>query len=396
MLPRIKINFLEGQLGTVGASPDGLVALLIGAIAVNSTFVLGTSYSIYSPSELAGLGVTKENNPALAEAVRDFYREAGEGTNLVVVGVDASKKMSELCANEDGAVVRSVIERHSGALRAVFISTPAGDSEQATDGLSPDTLATLQPAQELAEWATTSLYAPLFIVVDGRGYTGENLKDLGKEKYNRVGVLVGSKNDDSKGSCIGVLAGRIASKPVHRNVGRVADGALKGEAFYLGGKRIEEKQSAVVALNEKRYITIRRYVGRTGYFFADDNLATALTDDYGQIANRRVIDKAYRIAYNTLLDKMLDEIELNEDGTMQAPILKSWESQLEAEINKAMTANSELSSSEGSGCKVFINPKQNVVSTSKIEISLKVRPHGYARYIDVNLGFQVTNVKTEE
>ena len=395
MLPRIKINFLEGQLGTVGASPDGLVALIIGAMAVSNTFELGKSYSITKPSDLKELGVTKENNPALAEAVTDFYIEAGEGTDLVVVGVDASKKMVELCANEDGGLVRKVIERHSGALRAIFVSTPAGDSEQATEGLSPDTLSTLQPAQELAEWATTSLYAPLFIVVDGRGYTGENLRDLGQAKYNRVGVLVGSKTAEDKGSCIGVLAGRIASKPVHRNIGRVADGALKGEAFYLGGKRIEEKQSAVTALYEKRYITIRRYVGRTGYFFADDNLATALTDDYAQIANRRVIDKAYRIAYNTLLDKMLDEIELNEDGTMQAPILKSWESELEAEINKSMTANSELSSSEGSGCKVFINPKQNVVSTSKIAISLKVRPHGYARYLDVNLGFQVTNAKTE-
>ena len=395
MLPRIKINFFEGQLGTVGVSPDGLVSLIIGAMAVSSTFELGKSYSITKPSDLKELGITKENNPALAEAVTDFYKEAEEGTSVVVVGVDASKKMAELCANEDGAVVRSVIERHSGALRAVFVSTPAGDSEQATEGLSPDTLATLQPAQDLAEWATTSLYAPLFIVVDGRGYTGENLKDLGQTKFNRVGVLVGSKTAEDKGSCIGVLAGRIASKPVHRNVGRVADGALKGEAFYLGVKRIEEKQSAVTALYEKRYIAIRRYVGRTGYFFADDNLATALTDDYAQIANRRVIDKAYRIAYNTLLDKMLDEIELNEDGTMQAPILKSWESELEAEINKAMTANSELSSSEGSGCKVFIDPKQNVVSTSKIAISLKVRPHGYARYIDVNLGFQVTNSKTE-
>lgn len=382
-------------MGTVGASPDGLVALIIGAMAVSNTFELGKSYSITKPSDLKELGVTKENNPALAEAVTDFYIEAGEGTDLVVVGVDASKKMVELCANEDGGLVRKVIERHSGALRAIFVSTPAGDSEQATEGLSPDTLATLQPAQELAEWATTSLYAPLFIVVDGRGYTGENLRDLGQAKYNRVGVLVGSKTAEDKGSCIGVLAGRIASKPVHRNIGRVADGALKGEAFYLGGKRIEEKQSAVTALYEKRYITIRRYVGRTGYFFADDNLATALTDDYAQIANRRVIDKAYRIAYNTLLDKMLDEIELNEDGTMQAPILKSWESELEAEINKSMTANSELSSSEGSGCKVFINPKQNVVSTSKIAISLKVRPHGYARYLDVNLGFQVTNAKTE-
>ena len=165
-------------MGTVGASPDGLVALIIGAMAVSNTFELGKSYYINKLSELTGLGVTKENNPALTEAVTDFYREVEEGTNLVVVGVDASKKMAEICANEDGAVARSVIERHSGALRAVFVSTPAGDSEEATEGLSPDTLKALQPAQELAEWATTSLYAPLFIVVDGRGYTGENLKDL--------------------------------------------------------------------------------------------------------------------------------------------------------------------------------------------------------------------------
>ena len=157
-------------MGTVGVSPDGLVALIIGAVAVSNTFELGKSYSITKLSDLKGLGVTKENNPALTEAVQDFYREAEEGTDLVVVGVDASKKMVELCANEDGGVVRKVIERHSGGLRAVFVSTPAGDSEQATEGLSPDTLATLQPAQELAEWATTSLYAPLFIVVDGRGY----------------------------------------------------------------------------------------------------------------------------------------------------------------------------------------------------------------------------------
>ena len=71
MLPRIKINFLEGQLGTVGVSPDGLVALIIGAMAV-SAFELGKSYSITKPSELTGLGVTKDNNPALTEAVTDF------------------------------------------------------------------------------------------------------------------------------------------------------------------------------------------------------------------------------------------------------------------------------------------------------------------------------------
>ena len=31
MLPKIKIQFMNGQLGTVGESPDGLFALVCGA-----------------------------------------------------------------------------------------------------------------------------------------------------------------------------------------------------------------------------------------------------------------------------------------------------------------------------------------------------------------------------
>ena len=48
MLPRIKIQFLNGQLGIVGDSPDGLFALVCAAVAVAETFKLDTSYSIHS------------------------------------------------------------------------------------------------------------------------------------------------------------------------------------------------------------------------------------------------------------------------------------------------------------------------------------------------------------
>lgn len=389
MLPRIKINYLSGQLGTVGTSPDGLVAIVAGATAVASTFELGISYKLRKPSELTALGVTEENNPALVHFVQDFYRQAEEGAEVVVCGVDPAKTMTELLAKEEGAV-RKLIERHSGALRAIFLSSSAGDSEEATEGLSPDVYTALPEAQVLADWATSELYAPLFIVLDGRGYTGRNLRDLSKQSYNRVGVLVGSTKQEDKGASLGILAGRIASIPVQRNAGRVRDGALKPEAFYLDGKPIEEVQSEIIELYEKRYITFRRYVGRTGYFVADDNLATSPTDDYAQIANRRVIDKAYRLCYNSLLDLMLDELELNEDGTLQAPIIKAWEQKVEDAINRSMTASGELSSEDGEGCRCVIDPKQNVVATSKIELALKVRPHGYARYIDVALGFLVT------
>lgn len=390
MLPKIKINYLDGQLGTVGTSPDGLVAIAAGAAAVGASFELDKSYSIRKLAELTALGVTEANNAALVALVRDYYRQAEEGTQLVVCGLDASKTMTELLAKEEGAI-RKLIERHSGALRAVFLSSSAGDSEEVTEGLSPDVYTALPAAQELAEWATAELYAPLFVVLDGRGYTGANLRDISKQSYNRVAVLVGSTDKEAKGASLGILAGRIASIPVQRNVGRVRDGALKPETFFLAGKRIEETQAAVIELHDKRYITFRRYVGRTGYFFTDDNLATDPTGDYAQLASRRVIDKAYRLAYGALLDLVLDEVELNADGTLQAPVIKGWEQQVEDAINRSMTASGELSSEEGEGCRCHIDPKQDVVSTSKIELTLKVRPFGYARYIDVALGFLVSS-----
>ena len=47
------------------------------------------------------------------------------------------------------------------------------------------------------------------------------------------------------------------------------------------------------------------------------------------------------------------------------------------------------SASGGSGCICYIDPSQNVLSTSTVNVTLKVRPYGYARFINVELGFQV-------
>ena len=57
-----------------------------------------------------------------------------------------------------------------------------------------------------------------------------------------------------------------------------------------------------------------------------------------------------------------------------------------------MTARGELSadtSAGESGCSVHIDPSQNVLATSTVLVTLKVRPFGYARNVEVQLGFQV-------
>ena len=389
MLPRIKIQYLNGQLGTVGDSPDGLFALVCGATAVEETFTLDTAYSIRSLEDLKALGVTEENNPRLYKHAGDFYNESEEGTKLIVFPVDKEATFTELC-DKDSGVIKKLITSQNGALRGIFVTGEAREASETAQGLDGDVFTALSKAQLLAEWATTQLFAPLFIVLEGRGYTGGRLKNLRGEAYNRVAVLIGDTEKGSEGAAVGVMAGKLAMLPVHRNLARVKNGALRPIEMYIGDKKVEESASLVADLYDSGYITPRKYVGKSGYFFTDDQLACLPTDDYAHLTARRTIDKAYRIAYNALLDMMLDELNVNEDGTLMRGIIMAWQQAVESAINRSMTAAGELSASEdGSGCVVYINPEQNVLSTSRIEVVVKVRPFGYARYVDVKLGFQV-------
>ena len=382
---------MNGQLGTVGESPDGLFALVCGAAAVTKKLELGKAYTLHSFDELAALGVTAENNPRLYKHVQDFYTEAEEGTKLVIYPVDKAKTFTELC-DKDTGVIKELIMAENGTLRGIFVAGDGREATVTTNGLDNDLFTALPKAQQLAEWATVSLYAPLFIILEGRGYKGGVVKDLHKETYNRVGVLIGDTVKASEGAAVGLMAGRLATLPVQRNIARVKNGALKPIAMFLGEKPVEENASAVSDLYDAGYITPRKYVGKAGYFFTDDRLACEQTDDYAHITARRTIDKAYRIAYTALLDLMMDELAVNDDGTLRHGIIMAWQQMMENAVNRAMTAAGELSADEnGAGCKAYIDPKQNVLSTSKIELVLKIRPFGYARYVDVKLGFQVEN-----
>lgn len=393
-LPSIKISFLNGQLGTVSESQDGLLALVCGATQVASTFSLGKAYTIYRLAGLEALGVTAENNAALYRHVKDFYTEAEEGTRLVVYGVEKTKKMTDLC-DKDSGPLKALLQAQKGELRGLIIARDPGEEEvSVTEGLDPDVFTAIPKAQDLAEWATTDLYAPIFVALEGRSFDGDadSLQNLSEQTNNRVCVVIGDTTAGSEGAAMGLLAARIASVSVQRNIGRVADGAIAATEMYLGDKPVEEVMDAITTIYDKGYITPRTYVGKSGYFWTDDKLATEPTDDYAHLTHRRVVDKAYRIAYDTLLNYMLDEIMVNTDGTMQQAVLKSWQAAVENAIDSQMTAQGELSAdltAGESGCSCYIDPSQNVLATSTVNITLKVRPYGYARYIVVELGFLV-------
>ncbi|MFU8843486.1 MAG: DUF2586 family protein [Bacteroidales bacterium] len=401
MLPRVKINFESGALGSVVPSPDGVLALLCTATAVADKFDLLTPYVISSLSELENnLGITSGgDNSRMHNHVADFYKVAPQGTELWLMGFSDTVTMANMLdvTNENHA--KKLLLAANGRIRGLIVARhpAAGYVPTIENGLDSDVFAAMLQASILGNWAAQTLFAPIISIIEGRGFTGNviDLVALNDFEYQGVGVFIGSDRlapttERDRYESVGLLGGRIASIPVQRNVGRVKDGPLPMLKAYV--KDVAVELANISLLHTKGYITLRTFVGKAGYYFNDDHLAVAATDDYLSLSRRRVIDKAYRICYITLLDELLDEIPVNEDGTMQPAMVKMWQSKVENAIALQMTANGELSADvtdpKDRGVECLIDENQNVVSTSKVVVRVRVRPFGYSRYIDVYLGFK--------
>lgn len=401
MIPGISIEFQNGNLGTVVPSPDGCFGLVVNAVAVGSTFELYKAYVLKGMSSVASLGIIDSiDNHRLYKALKEFYAEAGEGTELWLMGVDRSLAMSAVFTLDGSGTAPLDILTNSanGKLRGVLqVFNPLSTyTPTIVDGLDQEVVATISAAQLYAENYTAVKYAPFFVIIEGYAFTGDvtDVPDLLLRSDNRVGVLIGDTETRtgttaSNGSAIGVIGGRLAKNQVQVNIGRVRDGEVKASTIYYLDAKAELFD--IASLHDKGYITFRTHQAKSGYFFTDDPLATEIADDYHYLSRRRVVDKAYRIAYVTGLNYLLDNEILNNDGTISPFYASSMEAHIEREIATQMTANGELSSDQTNkddlGCRVVIDKTANVASTSNLPAVIHLKPVGYNRWLTFQLGF---------
>jgi hypothetical protein len=396
MLPRVKIYFENGNLSLVAPSDDSLMGFICTGTAVAGTFALATAYQLFKLADLTALGVTQGNNPSVYKIISEFYAQAGDGTEVWLMAFTDTVKLSDMVDSTVATYGCKLVDAAGGRLRGLIISrTPAvGYTPTIANGLDADVALAMTNGEAFANYYATQKFAPLFIIIEGYAYSGvaTDLTDLTTLSYNHVSILIGDTVANSKNAAVGVIGGRLAGCPVQRNIARVRDGALAPTKTYIGAT--ETELADPTPLNDKGYITFRTFVNQSGYYFNDDFTATKPTDDYCHLTARRTIDKAYRIAYNTLLQWLLDEVQVNEDGTLPFAVVKDWQNQVETAIALNMTAKGELSGNVSTGDKgveCYIDASQNVVSTSTLQVRIRVRPFGYPRFIDVYLGFTVTN-----
>ena len=392
MLPRVKIYFENGALRSSTPMPDGVGGAVLTGAAVASTFALATPYVLRNVDGLKLLGITATNNPTIFKYVTEFYNEAAADIETWIMAVPDTVKLSDM-ADVSQEYGKKLLTAAQGRLRWIaFGRTPAaGYTATITNGLDADVALAKTNAQALCEYFTTSKYAPLFAIIEGAGFSGTatDLADARAGTFNRVGVLIGDTVSGSKNATLGTLMGRIAVSPVQRSIARVKDGAVSPINLFIGTKAVE--LSDFESIHDKGYITFRTIVGRSGYFFNDDFLCAPDLDDYSLITRRRTVDKAYRIAYQTLVNELNDEVPINSNGKIPESFIKSWQANVEGAIAQQMSANGELSAdikNGDRGVQCLIDPEQNILSTSRIVVKVCVRPFAYAKYIDVYLGFK--------
>ena len=387
----VKFIRKNGGLGRELVGEDHISGLIVyGEAAVTPTLLL-------SVEELVDKGITHTANPVLHYHISEFFR-INEGAKLYVQSV----------ASADGnyTEVKTLQAFAQGKLRQIAVC----DFKTELSGLD-NALSKLNTiGKELAKHITP---VSLLYSFKLKAEDIANLPDLHTKDAELVSVVIG-QDGAGRGNyiaqttpavgCIGAALGALSKASVHESIGWVEkqnlvstayDKALTGDtlqALELDVSALADSTklssltpAQVEAIHVKGYIFLTQYAGNAGTYFNDSFTATAANSDFAYIENNRTIDKAIRELNRVLVPKISGPAYIDPDtGNLQIATVSAINALCEEPLD-AMKRNGELS-----GYKVYINPRQRILQTSKLEVVLKIVPVGTMREIEVAIGFALS------
>lgn len=221
-----------------------------------------------------------------------------------------------------------------------------------------------------------------------------DLRELDAEKvtviFGQDGAADGADLFESTGksvTCLGAALGAVSKAKVHENIGWVEKFPmsvveLDTPAFADGTLYKDTDPNLIDSLNSKGYVFLVKHVGISGTYFNDAHTCILITSDYAYLENNRTIDKAIRGVRTYLLPQLNSPLKVDAESGKLDPNTIAF---FEAKANEPLTQMER--DGELSGYLATINPDQNVLSTSILEIVIANVPLGVARKINVKIGF---------
>lgn len=387
-LPNIKFNISKNGLGLLQAEIEKIPGLIITGSTVSGTNKVteGNVYNIFSLEEAVTLGIEETNSNAFAyKHIKAFYDVAKKGAEMWFMVVPSAVSLQDM-AELTNEYAKKLLSTSAGAINILGFLKQAGVGETITDGLDEDVHLAVPKIQALCEDFQTR-YHLVRAIVSGNKFSGvvADLKDYELQNYNKVAILL-SNNDASPEASIGLALGRMASIPSQRKISRVKDGAIEDSfAYFTNGQPVETLDASWEAISDKKYIFLRNFARRSGYYFSGDSTLTASNDDFNSLARGHVMDEAVLIAYNVLVEELSDEVPVTTSGTIQTAIIKGWQNAIERQIKGLMVDTGKLSD-----VRALIDENQDVLTSNNVNIDLQLLPVGYSDFITVNIGFTTT------
>lgn len=217
--------------------------------------------------------------------------------------------------------------------------------------------------------------------------------------YNRVSVIIAQDGEGTAASlytdavlnkakytvsAIGIALGHLSSASVQESISWVKKFPSGISLPALGdGTLVRSIDKAdLEKLDTNRYLFLTPIVGVTGSYWNDSSNMDNSTSDYAFIENVRTMDKAARGIRTYVTPELGGNVYIDETtGKMQAYTCEH----LETTANKALEDMAK--SGELSGYVAQVNPEQDVLSTSEVEIVIKNVPVGVIRRIKCRIGY---------
>lgn len=368
------IIFQDGGLGKLPPEKDYFSGLIFGHVAAPAAYN-GLAVKIYRSTAQAEADGIVETDPLYGEVyyhIDEFFRQ---------------NNTAELAVAFQTMDAQTLFAQTSGQVRqwGVF-----------------GTLADMSTLQTLAE-DLYLLNAPCQIVLGLEGTLATPYPNLHDSVFPNVSVLIGG-DGQAKGAalasslgiacevCLGALLGTISSAKVNESVGyvrkyNVSNGSELEKPILFDGASLDTVLPATLdELDDKGYIFLRKHIGIAGSYFNDSYTATSLTSDYVTIENNRTAHKAFRGVRAALLPELNAPVDVDPaTGKLDNGYVKYIQGLAGAPLFQ-MQQNGELS-----GFSVTIDPDQNVLASSRVEVSVKLVPKGVSREIIVNMAY-ATNI----
>ena len=267
---------------------------------------------------------------------------------------------------------------------------------QGTDGTATATLATtmqskLATAASAKRWTWGIIECPQVdkstLISAFSSFTGDRVivaggwEELISEVYSRY----------YKRPSAWVLAPRVAKVPISVDPIRnetdsdieSLQGVLKLVPVGAAASTGYHDETATPGLEAARIASLCSIVGRSGFYVSNASMMSAAGSDFKYVQHRRVMDRACEVANQRLTKYLGKRLQINPTtGYILGAEADKIEIDVGAVLRAALKAPGHVSD-----VAVVVNRADNLLSDPTLRVKVRVTPVGYARTIEVEIGF---------